>query len=61
MLHWLAYRMIIRTASVAPWRRRKASANCAGYALTALRLRVLELVWESHKPLGAYDILAILS
>jgi Fur family zinc uptake transcriptional regulator len=32
-----------------------------GVRLTALRLRVLELVWESHKPLGAYDILAVLS
>ena len=29
--------------------------------LTPLRLRVLELVWQSHKPLGAYDILAILN
>lgn len=29
--------------------------------LTALRRRVLELVWQSHKPLGAYDILAVLS
>ena len=26
--------------------------------LTALRERVLELIWQSHKPLGAYDILA---
>jgi len=29
--------------------------------LTALRKRVLELVWQSHKPLGAYDILGVLS
>ena len=29
--------------------------------LTTLRKRVLELVWASHKPLGAYDILAELS
>jgi Fur family zinc uptake transcriptional regulator len=29
--------------------------------LTALRKRVLELVWASHKPLGAYDILGVLS
>ncbi|MGI0119797.1 Fur family transcriptional regulator [Zooshikella sp. RANM57] len=29
--------------------------------LTELRLRVLELVWHSHKPLGAYDILAVLA
>ena len=25
--------------------------------LTAIRERVLELIWQSHKPLGAYDIL----
>lgn len=33
----------------------------AGVRLTELRKRVLELVWQSHKPLGAYDILAVLS
>ncbi len=40
-----------------------AEALCAsqGLRLTALRKRVLELVWQSHKPLGAYDILASLS
>lgn len=32
-----------------------------GLRLTTLRKRVLELVWASHKPLGAYDILAVLS
>lgn len=32
-----------------------------GLRLTVLRRRVLELVWSSHKPLGAYDILAVLS
>ncbi|MCF7200526.1 zinc uptake transcriptional repressor Zur [Pseudomonas oligotrophica] len=32
-----------------------------GVRLTALRKRVLELVWQSHRPLGAYDILAALS
>jgi len=32
-----------------------------GVRLTALRRRVLELVWQSHRPLGAYDILATLS
>ncbi|ARU86544.1 Fur family transcriptional regulator [Pseudomonas sp. M30-35] len=32
-----------------------------GTRLTALRKRVLELVWQSHKPLGAYDILGVLS
>jgi len=37
----------------------KAEAHCArrGARLTALRRRVLELVWSSHKPVGAYDIL----
>ncbi|PVZ10605.1 MULTISPECIES: Fur family transcriptional regulator [unclassified Pseudomonas] len=41
----------------------EADAICAqkGLRLTALRKRVLELVWQSHKPLGAYDILAVLS
>lgn len=40
-----------------------AEALCALRALrlTTLRKRVLELVWDSHKPLGAYDILAVLS
>lgn len=28
--------------------------------LTPIRERVLELIWQSHKPLGAYDILAML-
>ena len=32
-----------------------------GVRLTALRSRVLEIVWQSHKPLGAYDILAVLA
>ncbi|CAI3786434.1 Zinc uptake regulation protein [Pseudomonas sp. MM227] len=41
----------------------EADALCLkqGLRLTALRRRVLELVWQSHKPLGAYDILAVLS
>lgn len=29
--------------------------------LTPIRERVLELIWQSHKPLGAYDLLAMLS
>jgi Fur family zinc uptake transcriptional regulator len=29
--------------------------------LTPIRKRVLELVWDSHEPIGAYDILARLS
>ena len=41
----------------------EAEAICRrqGTRLTALRKRVLELVWNSHKPMGAYDILAVLS
>lgn len=41
----------------------EAESICArqGVRLTVLRKRVLELVWQSHKPLGAYDILAVLS
>lgn len=37
----------------------RAEQLCAkkGVRLTALRHRVLELVWESHKPLGAYELL----
>ena len=40
-----------------------AEELCAqrGVRLTPLRKRVLELVWHSHKPLGAYDILEMLS
>ena len=39
-----------------------AEALCAasGARLTELRRRVLELVWESHTPLGAYELLAML-
>lgn len=33
----------------------------AGVRFTVLRKRVLELVWQSHKPLGAYDILETLT
>lgn len=29
--------------------------------LTPIREKVLELIWQSHKPLGAYDILGMLS
>ena len=31
-----------------------------GSRLTPIRRRVLELVWSSHRPVGAYDILASL-
>jgi Fur family zinc uptake transcriptional regulator len=32
-----------------------------GARLTPLRRRVLEIVWQSHKPLGAYAILDVLA
>lgn len=32
-----------------------------GVRLTSLRKRVFTLIWQSHKPLGAYDILNILA
>lgn len=32
-----------------------------GVRLTAIREKVLELVWQNHQPVGAYDILAILA
>ncbi len=32
-----------------------------GAKLTDLRRRVLELVWQSHRPVGAYDLLARLA
>ena len=32
-----------------------------GVRLTAIREKVLELVWQNHKPVGAYDILAMLA
>ncbi len=40
-----------------------AARLCAnrGARLTPLRRRVLELVWRSHAPVGAYDLLARLS
>ena len=35
-----------------------AEIRCAnGPALTESRRRVLEIIWESHRPIGAYDIL----
>lgn len=41
----------------------RAVAHCreSGARLTPLRKRVLEIVWQSHKPLGAYGILDILA
>lgn len=40
-----------------------AEAVCArrGVRLTELRRRVLELVWRSHRPVGAYDLLEALA
>ncbi len=40
-----------------------AVAVCAarGARLTQLRRRVLEILWQSHRPLGAYEILEVLS
>ncbi len=37
----------------------QAEALCRdrGARLTSLRRRVLEIVWESHVPMGAYDVL----
>jgi Fur family zinc uptake transcriptional regulator len=32
-----------------------------GARLTAVRRRVLELVWSGHRPVGAYDVLAALA
>ena len=41
----------------------EARARCAesGVRLTALRARVLEILWQSHRPLGAYAILEVLA
>lgn len=36
------------------------SCNQRGLRLTAIRRRVLELVWENHEPVKAYEILEIL-
>ncbi len=40
----------------------KAETGCArrGLRLTAIRRRVLELVWTNHEPVKAYDLLEIL-
>lgn len=42
---------------------RAAETLCAdrGARLTGLRRRVLELVWENHRPVGAYALLEALS
>jgi Fur family zinc uptake transcriptional regulator len=40
----------------------RAAKICAakGARLTAIRRQVLELVWQTHRPVGAYEILAAL-
>ena len=42
---------------------KRAQDLCAteGARLTPIRQRVLELVWQSHKPVGAYDLLETLA
>ncbi|WP_165857737.1 Fur family transcriptional regulator [Marinobacter sp. JSM 1782161] len=35
--------------------------DAANARLTPVRQRVLELIWQSHKPLGAYDLLGALA
>ncbi|MDF3030972.1 MAG: np20 [Moraxellaceae bacterium] len=35
--------------------------QASGARLTPLRRRVLELVWDSHRPLGAYELLDMLA
>ena len=32
-----------------------------GARLTKVRMRVLELIWQSHKPMGAYELLPLLA
>ncbi|MBM95114.1 MAG: Fur family transcriptional regulator [Oceanospirillaceae bacterium] len=39
----------------------KAVCEQNGARLTKVRQRVLELVWSSHKPVGAYDLLPLLA
>ncbi|MDI9243933.1 Fur family transcriptional regulator [Marinobacter sp. CHS3-4] len=39
----------------------KAICQRQNARLTAVRERVLELIWQSHRPLGAYDILGMLA
>ncbi|ROO24439.1 Fur family transcriptional regulator [Salinisphaera orenii MK-B5] len=41
----------------------RADALCAerGLRLTAIRRRVLELIWDNHRPTKAYDLLSAIS
>jgi Fur family zinc uptake transcriptional regulator len=34
--------------------------NSRGERLTPLRRRVLELIWQNHRPIGAYDVMDLL-
>lgn len=36
----------------------RALCQAAGVRLTPIREQVLRLIWQSHRPLGAYDLLA---
>ncbi len=38
----------------------EAACKRRGERLTPLRRRVLELIWRGHRPIGAYDLLALL-
>lgn len=40
--------------------RAQTLCKAKGVRLTTIRQRVLELVWQSHKPMGAYDLLPML-
>ncbi|MYL25969.1 MULTISPECIES: Fur family transcriptional regulator [Halomonadaceae] len=62
MTHPLPYRSHDHEACVSQ-ALSDARRICAekGARLTRLREQVLELVWQSHRPLGAYDILDILN
>lgn len=39
----------------------EAACKKSGQRLTPLRKQVLELVWQSHQPLGAYELIDMLS
>lgn len=39
----------------------RSLCQARGVRLTPIREKVLELVWQNHQPVGAYDILAILA
>ncbi|MGK2740714.1 Fur family transcriptional regulator [Tepidicaulis sp. LMO-SS28] len=41
--------------------RAREACEAAGVRLTPIREEVLRIVWDSHKPIGAYDVLARLA